>query len=93
MCSAYGLWKKPDISAVCFGEKQSFVNKIERLNTTPTVRAICTFAVCFSVLQPCSASNVNNCYTFHDVDSTWNEARDACQDMGAHLVTMETIDE
>ena len=41
----------------------------------------------------CSASNENNCYTFHDVDSTWNEARDACRDMGAHLVTMETTDE
>ena len=40
-----------------------------------------------------SASNVNNCYTFHDVASTWNEARDACRDMGAHLVTMETTDE
>ena len=36
---------------------------------------------------------MNNCYTFHDVDSTWNEARDACRDMGAHLVTMETTDE
>ena len=41
----------------------------------------------------CSASNEINCYTFHDVDSTWNEARDACRDMGAHLVTMETTDE
>ena len=41
----------------------------------------------------CSAKNENNCYTFHDVDSTWNEARDACRDMGAHLVTMETTDE
>ena len=41
----------------------------------------------------CSASSVNNCYTFHDVDSTWDEARDACRDMGAHLVTMETTDE
>ncbi|XP_068721164.1 snaclec A6-like [Montipora capricornis] len=41
----------------------------------------------------CSASNVNNCYTFHDVDSTWDEAREACRDMGAHLVTMETTDE
>ena len=41
----------------------------------------------------CSASNENNCYTFHDVESTWNEARGACRDMGAHLVTMETTDE
>ena len=41
----------------------------------------------------CSAGNENNCYTFHNVDSTWNEARDACRDMGAHLVTMETTDE
>ena len=41
----------------------------------------------------CSASNVNDCYTFHDVDSTWENARDACRDMGAHLVTMETTDE
>ena len=40
-----------------------------------------------------SASDVNNCYTFHDVDSTWNEARVACRDMGAHLVTMETTEE
>ena len=37
-----------------------------------------------------SASNVKDCYTFHDVSSTWNDARDACRDMGAHLVTMET---
>ena len=29
-------------------------------------------------------------YTFHDVDSTWDEARKACRDMGAHLVTIET---
>ena len=36
---------------------------------------------------------MNNCYTFHDVDSTWNEARDACRNMGAHLVTMETTEE
>ena len=28
------------------------VNKIDRPNTTPTVRAICTFAVYFSVFQP-----------------------------------------
>ena len=27
------------------------VNKIDRPNTTPTVRAICTFAVYFSVLE------------------------------------------
>ena len=27
------------------------VNKIDRPNTTPTVRAICTFAVYFSVFQ------------------------------------------
>ena len=40
-----------------------------------------------------SASDVNDCYTFHDVDSTWNEARAACREMGAHLVTMETVDE
>ena len=39
-----------------------------------------------------SASNVNNCYTLHDVASTWNEARDTCRYMGAHLVTMETTD-
>ena len=61
VCAAYGLWKKPDISAVCFGVKQSFqlakcfsrtVIKIDRSNTTPTVRAICTFAVCFSVFRP-----------------------------------------
>ena len=23
-CAARGLWKKPDISGICFGEKQSF---------------------------------------------------------------------
>ena len=40
-----------------------------------------------------SASDVNDCYTFHDIESTWNEARDACRDMGAHLVTLETTDE
>ena len=40
-----------------------------------------------------SVNNMNNCYTFHDVESTWNEARDACRDMGAHLVTLETTDE
>ena len=28
------------------------VNKIDRPNTTPTVRVICTFAVYFSVFQP-----------------------------------------
>ena len=28
------------------------VNKIDRPNTTPTVRAICTFAVYFSVFRP-----------------------------------------
>jgi hypothetical protein len=33
------------------------------------------------------------CYTFHDVDSTWNEAKKACRDVGGHLVTMETTDE
>ena len=40
-----------------------------------------------------SSSAVNDCYTFHDVDSTWNEARKACREMGAHLVTMETTAE
>ena len=53
-CAAYGLWKKPDISAVCFGEKQSFqlakyfsrtVNKIDRLNTTPTCSS-CHLYIC-----------------------------------------------
>ena len=28
------------------------VNKIDRPNTTPTVRGICTFAVYFSVFRP-----------------------------------------
>ena len=32
------------------------------------------------------------CYTFYGVDSTWNEARDACRGMMAHLVTVETTD-
>ena len=36
---------------------------------------------------------MKNCYTFHDFDSAWNEARDACCDMGSHLVTMEATDE
>ncbi|KAL9978017.1 hypothetical protein ACROYT_G015492 [Oculina patagonica] len=40
-----------------------------------------------------SSNTVNGCYTFHDVDGTWEEARDACRKMGAHLVTMETTDE
>ena len=40
-----------------------------------------------------SASDVNDCYTFHEGDSKWSEARDACRDMGAHLVTMETTAE
>ena len=40
-----------------------------------------------------SASTLNSCYTFHDVDSTWEEADRACKEMGAHLVTMETTDE
>ena len=40
-----------------------------------------------------SASDVNDCYTFHDVKIKWNEARKACRDMGAHLVTMETTAE
>ncbi|XP_078354805.1 C-type lectin domain family 4 member D-like [Oculina patagonica] len=40
-----------------------------------------------------SENPVNNCYTFHDVDSTWEEARDACREMGAHLVTFETTEE
>ena len=39
------------------------------------------------------ASTVSNCYTFHDVDSTWEEADRACKQMGAHLVTMETTEE
>ena len=30
------------------------VNKIDRPNTTPTVRAICKFAVYFSVFRPFS---------------------------------------
>lgn len=33
------------------------------------------------------------CYTFFDVDSTWDEANDACRGMMAHLVTMETTAE
>ncbi|XP_078352624.1 snaclec salmorin subunit A-like [Oculina patagonica] len=40
-----------------------------------------------------SSSPVNNCYTFHDIDSTWDEARDACREKGAHLVTLETTAE
>ena len=40
-----------------------------------------------------SDNPVDNCYTFHDTDSTWEEARDACRKMGAHLVTMETTEE
>ena len=44
-----------------FGEKflrvirsnsRAVVNKKDRPNTTPMVRAICTFAVCFSVFRP-----------------------------------------
>ena len=40
-----------------------------------------------------SASTVSNCYTFHDIDSTWEEADRACKEMAAHLVTMETTEE
>ncbi|XP_078357179.1 C-type lectin domain family 4 member D-like [Oculina patagonica] len=40
-----------------------------------------------------SNSVVNDCYTFHDVDSTWEDARKACRAMGAHLVTFETTEE
>ncbi|KAL9950249.1 hypothetical protein ACROYT_G042724 [Oculina patagonica] len=40
-----------------------------------------------------SDNPLNNCYTFYDVDSTWEEARDACRKIGAHLVTMETTEE
>ena len=40
-----------------------------------------------------SDNPVNNCYTFHDVDSTWEEASKACREMGAHLVTLETTEE
>ena len=47
----------------------------------------------FSYKGSSNASNVNDCYTFHDVVGTWNEARDTCRDMGAHLVTMETNEE
>ena len=32
-------------------------------------------------------------YTFHDVSTTWQEAKRACQKMGSHLVTMETTAE
>ena len=46
-----------------------------------------------AVKSSASGSAVNDCYTFHDFDSTWNEARNACREMGAHLVTMETTDE
>ena len=35
----------------------------------------------------------HHCYTFHDVDSSWEEARTACRSMGAHLVTMDTMEE
>ena len=40
-----------------------------------------------------NASNVNNCYSFHDVNSTWHEARAACLSMGTHLLTIETPEE
>ena len=69
-CAAYGLWKKPDISAVCFDEKQSLqlakcfsrtVNKRDRLNTTPTCGSchlyICRLFFCLSTflsLHSCS---------------------------------------
>ncbi|XP_078363660.1 CD209 antigen-like [Oculina patagonica] len=48
-----------------------------------------------SEAQDSSSSDnpVNNCYTFHDVASTWDEAREACRKIGAHLVTMETTEE
>ncbi|XP_078345154.1 L-selectin-like [Oculina patagonica] len=40
-----------------------------------------------------SDNSVNNRYTFHDVDSTWKEARNACRENGTHLVTFETTKE
>ena len=40
-----------------------------------------------------SSSTRKGCYTFHDVDSSWKGARDACRNRGAHLVTMETTKE
>lgn len=36
--------------------------------------------------------NTSGKYSFHDVDGTWQEARDACGN-GTHLVTMETTEE
>ena len=40
-----------------------------------------------------SGSAVNKCFSFHDVDSTWEEARVSCLKMGAHLATLETTEE
>ena len=40
-----------------------------------------------------SLSGIISNYTFVDTDVTWEEARDACRVMNAHLVTMETIAE
>ena len=44
-----GFGKSLIFQLFVLAKKQSFVNKIDRLNTTPTVRAICTFAIWFSV--------------------------------------------
>ena len=46
-----------------------------------------------SAAEGSSSSTRVGCYTFHDVDSTWNEAKKACRDVGGHLVTMETTAE
>ena len=46
---------------------------------------------CFNVsAAEGSSSSRKGSYTFHDVDSTWDEAGKACRDKGAHLVTMKT---
>ena len=47
------LRHKPYVIQINFGAKFAMmVNKIDRPNTTPTVRGICTFAVYFSVFRP-----------------------------------------
>ena len=58
--------------------------------------AVSNMSTWLNILDAEGSSNKvtrKGCYTFHDVDSTWEEARDACRGMMAYLVTMETTDE
>ena len=66
------------------------------LYSTPNLFAVpnmCTWLKILVAEGSSSKVTRKGCYTFFDVDSTWDEAYDACRGMMAHLVTMETSDE